>query len=118
MAREQTIRVMIAGYFSKVAASEDASSVRASGADIVGLVVVSKDLEGKVQVDEEDHAVRKGAAALGGAGFVVGLFAPPLLAATAIGAALGAGVGKAVQGKVTAGIEEQARTRSRSAAPA
>ncbi len=70
---------------------------------------MSKDLEGKVRVDEADHAVRKGAVALGGAGFVVGLFAPPLLAATAIGAALGAGVGKAVQRKVTAGIEEQAR---------
>ena len=39
---------------------------------------------------------------------MVGLFAPPLLAATAIGAALGAGVGKAVQRKVTAGIEQQA----------
>ena len=118
MAREQTIqrhdrRVLLEG------GRERGRCVRpGQRADIVGLVVVSKDLEGKVQVDEEDHAVRKGAAALGGAGFVVGLFAPPLLAATAIGAALGAGVGKAVQGKVTAGIEEQARTRSRSAAPA
>ena len=109
MAREQTINVLIAGYFSKVAASEDAASVRATGADIIGLVVVSKDLEGNVQVDEEDHAVRTGAMALGGAGFVVGLLAPPLLAATAIGAALGAGVGKVVQHKVTAGIQEQAR---------
>ncbi len=39
----------------------------------------------------------------------VGLFPPPLLAATAIGAAPGAGVGKAVQRKVKAGIEEQAQ---------
>ena len=40
---------------------------------------------------------------------MVGLFAPPLLAATAIGAALGAGVGKTVRRKVTAGIEQQAQ---------
>jgi arylsulfatase len=107
MAREQTIEVLMAGYFSKVAASEDAASVRASKADLVGLVVVSKDLEGNVAVEEQDQAVRKGVLTLGGAGFVVGLFAPPLLAATAIGAALGAGVGKTVQHKIKAGIEQQ-----------
>ena len=38
--------------------------------------------------------VREGAAGLGAVGFAVGLFAPPLLAATAIGAAIGAGGGK------------------------
>ena len=70
---------------------------------------MSKDLEGNVEVEEQDHAVRKGALAFGGAGFVVGLFAPPLLAATAIGAAIGAGVGKTVQRKVIAGIEQQAQ---------
>ncbi len=109
MAREQTVKVLMAGYLSKQAADEDAASVHASKADVIGLVVVSKDLEGNVSVDEEDHAVRKGALAFGGAGFVVGLFAPPLLAATAVGAAIGAGVGKVAQRKVKAGIEEQAQ---------
>ena len=109
MAREQTVNVLMAGYLSKQAADEDAESVHASKADVIGLVVVSKDLEGNVSVDEEDHAVRKGALAFGGAGFVVGLFAPPLLAATAVGAAIGAGVGKVTQRKVKAGIEEQAQ---------
>ncbi len=109
MAREQTIMVLMAGYFSRDAAAEDATSVRDSKADLVGLVVVSKDLEGKVEVEEHDKAVRKGALAFGGAGFVIGLAAPPLLAATAIGAAIGAGVGKTVQRKVAAGIEEQAQ---------
>ncbi len=70
---------------------------------------MSKDLEGNVSVDEEDHAVRKGALTFGGVGLVVGLFAPPLLAATAVGAAIGAGVGKAAQRKVKAGIEQQAQ---------
>ena len=109
MAREQTVNVLMAGYLSKQAADEDAASVHASKAELIGLVVVSKDLEGNVSVDEEDHAVRKGALAFGGAGFVVGLFAPPLLAATAVGAAIGAGVGKVTQRKVKAGIEEQAQ---------
>ena len=118
MAREQTVKVLMAGYLSKQAATEDAASVQASKADIVGLVVVSKDLEGKVSVEEEDHAVRKGALAFGGAGLVVGLFAPPLLAATAVGAAIGAGVGKAARRKVKAGSSTRRRRRSRSAAPA
>ena len=109
MAREQTVNVLMAGYLSKQAADEDAASVQASKAELIGLVVVSKDLEGNVSVDEEDHAVRKGALTFGGAGFVVGLFAPPLLAATVVGAAIGAGVGKVAHRKVKAGIEEQAR---------
>jgi uncharacterized membrane protein len=46
--------------------------------------------------------------ALGGAGFIVGLFAPPLLVATAVGAIIGAGVGKIAQRKVESGIEKQA----------
>jgi uncharacterized membrane protein len=46
--------------------------------------------------------------AFGGAGFIVGLFAPPLLAATAVGAVVGAGVGKIAQGKVESALEAQA----------
>ena len=52
--------------------------------------------------------VRKGATGLAGVGFVVGLFAPPLLAATAIGAAVGAVAGKALHEKSQKKIEEQA----------
>jgi arylsulfatase len=49
-----------------------------------------------------------GAKVLGGVGLVVGLAAPPLLAATAIGAAAGAVVGKAASSKVKSQIEQQA----------
>ena len=45
--------------------------------------------------------VREGAAGLGAIGFAVGLFAPPLLAATAIGAVIGAGTGKLLHHKTT-----------------
>jgi arylsulfatase len=41
-------------------------------------------------------------------GFVVGLFAPPLLAATAVGALIGAGAGKLAHHKTAAKLEEQA----------
>ena len=56
-----------------------------------GVVLVTKDADGEVQVEETgDHLGRKGAKVGGGVGLVVGLFAPPLLAATAVGAAVGA----------------------------
>ena len=55
-----------------------------------GVVLVTKDAEGEVAVQETgDHLGRKGAKVGGGVGLVVGLFAPPLLAATAVGARCG-----------------------------
>lgn len=53
-----------------------------------GIVLVQKDSDGEVHVTETgDHLGRKGAKLGGGVGLAVGLFAPPLLATTAIGAA-------------------------------
>lgn len=59
-------------------------------------------------VEQTDHMVREGAAGLGAVGFAVGLFAPPLLAATAIGAALGAGAGRLLHHRTAGKLEEQA----------
>jgi arylsulfatase len=59
-------------------------------------------------LEQSDHTVEEGAAGLAGVGLVVGLFAPPLLAATAIGAALGAVGGKALHKKIGSGVEEMA----------
>ena len=42
----------------------------------MGAVVVSKDLEGNLSVEQTDHMVKEGAEGLAGVGFVVGLFAP------------------------------------------
>ena len=73
-----------------------------------GVAVVVKDADGEVHVQETgDHMGRKGAKIGGGVGLVVGLFAPPLLAATAVGAGLGALTGKFVRHRVTAGIGEK-----------
>jgi uncharacterized membrane protein len=100
--------VLIGGYLSAQAANEDYDSALNCGERLWGAVVVSKDLEGNLTVEESDHAVEEGAAGLAGVGFVVGLFAPPLLAATAIGAALGAVGGEALHKKLGKGIGEQA----------
>lgn len=103
-----TIDVLIGGYLSKEAAEEDYDAVRECGAHLQGAAVISKDLEGKLSVEETDHLVAKGAAGLGVVGFAVGLLAPPLLAATAIGAAIGAGAGGLVHHKASEKIGEQA----------
>ena len=105
---DETTDVLIGGYLSKEAADDDYDAVLACGGDLHGAVVVAKDLQGNLSVEQTDHMVREGAAGLGAVGFVVGLFAPPLLAATAIGAAMGAGVGKLLHHKTASKLEEQA----------
>ena len=105
---DETIDVLIGGYMSKDAAQDDYKAVLGSGGYLHGAVVVSKDLEGNLAVEQTDHMVREGAAGLGALGFVVGLFAPPLLAATAVGAAIGAGAGKLLHRKTENKLEQQA----------
>jgi uncharacterized membrane protein len=103
-----TIDVLIGGYLSKEGAMEDYESVLGCGAHIHGAVVVSKDLDGTLAVEETDHMVREGAEGLAAVGFAVGLFAPPLLGATAIGGALGAGAGGLLHHRTTEKLGEQA----------
>jgi uncharacterized membrane protein len=105
---DETTDVLIGGYLSTEAAHEDYASVLGCGAHLLGAVVVSKDLKGDVSVEQTDHMVEEGAAGVGGVGLVVGLFAPPLLAATAVGAVVGAVGGKALHKKVGSGIEKMA----------
>jgi uncharacterized membrane protein len=105
---DETIDVLIGGYLSKDAATDDYEAVLNCGGYLHGAVVVTKDLEGKLEVQQTDHMVREGAAGLGAVGFAVGLFAPPLLAATAIGAAIGAGTGKLLHHRTQDKLEAQA----------
>ena len=61
-------------------------------------VVMSRDADGKVDVLSKGDGMTGGSAVIGGElGFLVGLFAPPLLAATAVGAGLGAVLGHLVK---------------------
>ena len=73
-----------------------------------GVVLVDKDPDGKVEIKETgDHLGRKGATVGGGVGLVVGLFAPPLLAATAVGAAVGGLAGKFAKHRLESGIGDK-----------
>jgi uncharacterized membrane protein len=92
------LALVVGTYADAGAATEDFKALKA-GQDageykVVGAVVMSRDASGKVEVKEHGDERTAGGAVLGGtAGLVVGLFAPPLLAATAIGAGIGALLG-------------------------
>jgi len=104
--------VLITAYLFEDLAKRDFDAVLklAEGKTITveGVVLVQKDTDGEVHVTETgDHLGRKGVKIGGGAGLVVGLFAPPLLAATAVGAAAGAVMGKFAKHRVESGIGEK-----------
>ncbi len=104
--------VMIAAYLFEDLAKRDFDAVvklaEAKTIKVEGVVLVQKDIDGEVHVSETgDHLGRKGLKVGGGAGLVVGLFAPPLLAATVVGAAAGGVVGKFAKHRIESGIEEK-----------
>ena len=98
MANENLI-LYVASYDDATAAEADFKALkdaqRAEDFAVVGAVVASRDAAGEVTVDEHGAASPVGGTATLGAagGLVVGLFAPPLLLATALGAGIGAGIG-------------------------
>jgi arylsulfatase len=100
--------VMIAAYLDTAPAKLDYEAVLHSHAKLEGAVLVSRDHAGQLHVEESDHLARKGAELLGGAGIIVGLFAPPLLIATAVGAAVGGALGALAHHEVKEKIEKQA----------
>jgi uncharacterized membrane protein len=76
--------------------------------EVEGVVLVTVDADGTVAVKETgDHLGRKGLEIGGGVGLVVGLFAPPLLAATVVGGAVGGVIGKFAKHRVESGLEEK-----------
>jgi uncharacterized membrane protein len=104
--------VLIAAYLFEDLAKRDFDAVLKLAEDktitVEGVVLVEKDTDGEVHVTETgDHLGRKGVKIGGGAGLVVGLFAPPLLAATAVGAAGGAVMAKFAKHRLESGIEEK-----------
>jgi len=104
--------VLIAAYLFEDLAKRDFDAVLKLAEEetitVEGVAVVQKDPDGEVHVVETgDHLGRKGAKLGGGAGLAVGLFAPPLLAATAVGAAAGGVMGKFVQHRLSSGIGDK-----------
>jgi len=100
--------VMIGAYLDTEPARLDYEAVKKSGGKLEGIICVSRDHAGKLHVEESDHLARKGAEVLGGVGLIVGLFAPPLLIATAAGAAVGGALGDLSHHEVNKKIEQQA----------
>ncbi len=97
MSSGDNLALYVASYDDAASAKSDFESLKsAEGHDfkIEAAVVMSRDADGKVDVLEKgDGDTGTGAVIGGGIGLVVGLFAPPLLAATAIGAGIGALLG-------------------------
>jgi uncharacterized membrane protein len=91
------LELYVAAYSDSTSAQHDFDALRAAEGDdfeVKGAVVMSRDADGKVDVLEVcDGEVKSGAVIGGGIGLVVGLFAPALLASTAIGAGIGALLG-------------------------
>jgi uncharacterized membrane protein len=109
---DDTKDVLIAAYLFEDLAKRDFDAVLKLAEDkaitVEGVVLVQKDTAGEVHVTETgDHLGRKGLKIGGGAGLVVGLFAPPLLAATAVGAAAGGVMAKFARHRVESGIGDK-----------
>jgi arylsulfatase len=107
--------VLIAAYLFEDLAKQDFDAVlklaEQKTITVEGMVLVQKDADGELHVTETgDQLGRKGATIGGGVGLVVGLFAPPLLAATAVGAAAGALLGKFAKHRLESGIAEKMDT--------
>lgn len=110
MSKEQNI-VIIAGYQALDPATKNfdelAQLVKDKKIKTGGMILVQKDLEGNVTVNETgDHLGRKGVAWGGGVGLLVGLVAPALLAPVVVGAAAGALVSRFARHKVESGIDQ------------
>ena len=86
----------VASYGDAAAAKQDYQSLKSfDDTVVVASVVLDRDAEGNVKVEEHGGGQVAAGATLGGvAGLVVGLFAPPLLGAMAVGAVAGGVAGK------------------------
>ena len=107
--------VVIAAYLIPDLAENDFDAlvklVEDKQLEVEGVVLVTVDADGTAAVKETgDHLGRKGVEVGGGVGLVVGLFAPPLLAATVVGGAVGGVLGKFAKHRVESGLEEKMGT--------
>jgi uncharacterized membrane protein len=112
MTGNEQLDVLIAVYLIPDLAQDDFDAyVKLAGdGEIVtdGVALVIKDADGEIHVQETgDHLGRKGLKVGAGAGVVIGLLAPPLLAATVVGAAVGGLAGKFARHRVQSGIGDK-----------
>ena len=91
--------MLIAGYSDPDSAKQDYDALKKAQLDglifIEGAILVSREADGTITVKETgDHDVFKGATVGVAGGFVLGLFAPPLLGAMVVGGVIGGVIGK------------------------
>jgi uncharacterized membrane protein len=107
----ETTDVLISSYLSHDAARDDYRAALACGAYLHGAILVSRDLNGKVSVEQSDHLVREGAQGLGTLGFLSGLVVWPLIPlTTGVGAAMGGVLGEALHVLIETKVMGQAST--------
>ena len=104
--------VVIAAYLIPDLAQKDFDAlvklVEDDQLKVEGVALVTVDADGAVAVKETgDHLGRKGLEIGGGVGLAVGLFAPPLLAATVVGGAVGGVVGNFARHRGESGLEDK-----------
>jgi arylsulfatase len=109
---EASTDIFVAGYRDIDAATEDferlAGLVREKQVAIDAAILVTRTEDGTVSVSQTaDHRGRKGMGWGGAVGVAVGLAAPPLLAATALGAAAGGLAGKFVDKRLETQIHDK-----------
>ena len=102
----------IAGYDDPDAAKADYDALKKAQREgivfIDGAILISRDADGTLKVKETgDHDVFKGSAIGVAGGFVLGLFAPPLLGAMVVGGVVGGLVGKLVKHHEEKGIAKE-----------
>ena len=92
---ERNLMLYVASYDDPASAAADYAALKGlDEAAVLASVVLSRTGDGKVEVKEHGGGLVGGGIAVGAvAGLVVGLFAPPLLAATVVGAGIGAAAG-------------------------
>ena len=106
-----TFDLMMAAYPAADPAQRDFDAlvrlVKDKAVKTEGVILVEQDSDGQVRVTQTgDHLGRKGLGWGGGVGLVVGLFSPPLLAATVAGGAAGGLARRFARHKVETGIEK------------
>jgi uncharacterized membrane protein len=92
---DRNYTLFVAAYDDETSAGSDFKTIKTlDDTAVVAAVVLSSDSSGQVKVKEHGGGLIAGGTTAGAiGGLVVGLFAPPLLAAGVVGAGIGAGVG-------------------------
>jgi arylsulfatase A-like enzyme/uncharacterized membrane protein len=109
---DQPTDVFVGAYQDLHAAEEEFDALARLVADkkveIEAAILITHDEEGAVNVKQTaDHRGRKGLEWGAGVGFLVGLAAPPVLATTAIGGALGGAAGKHIDKKLVTEMHDK-----------